>query len=1186
MTPLFTTSIDNLLQTSTATLYGQGRLLLELVAHHIAQRQPVVIITSNANDFSQRLKNVRFMNSNDNLVVKILPADERTVMHATAADPLIRAERIATRFYLATHSLPPILIATKEALIERFSTTADLQKHAQILSSGETINRDVLLTALMVMGYTKVNHVVDRNTFAVRGSIIDIFINGEKHPVRIDLFGDQIESLRYFDESTQRSGEKIDNLLVGLAKEIFLDDDTKAIAEEKLRQLADQLNYPTQKLNEKLRDIDNNIHFYGMEKIFPAFLNESTSLLQQLAQQQQKPVIIFDDHDAVISQLTLFADSIQQRYSEALVRGDLVFAPNDYFLPVDDALTLLTNFQSVDVQAHNIKPVHDNAIMLPCRETENLRQEIVLASAVTAKDETPHLLKPLADRLRQLHAENITVVISVSSREHEDELKRLLSTMGLNIIHLKTLPPFDVAGPQLFLPHVHAYSFVTKYPLSFGTVFDFLGLAFIAEDDIFGKRTKRKSSSGKQQGFKTAVSDLSIDDLVVHVDFGVGQFKGLVRLTVRGVDNDYVLLNYANNEKLYLPVHRINLIKPHSVIADANVRLDKLGSTTWSTKKTKVKEAVMSMAQDLLKLYAKREIVERAPFIAPEDHYLEFEANFEFETTHDQQKAIDDVIKDMQAYKPMDRLVCGDVGYGKTEVAMRAAMIAALSERQVAVLAPTTVLAQQHGITFTERFKNTGVTIAVLSRFQKKSEIAEVLHKVKLHQIDIVIGTHRLLSTDVQFKNLGLIVVDEEQRFGIKAKEHLKKMRAQIDVLTMSATPIPRTMQMSYFGIRDLSIIETPPVDRLAIETQVAQFDDAVIQEAIMRELARGGQVYFVHNRVQSIAAMAEYLRLLIPTARIEVAHGQMNESDLESIMLRFMSHEINVLVCTTIIETGIDVASANTMFINDADDFGLSQLYQLRGRIGRSKERAFCYLLVKHHDEISTMARTRLDILHKFSDLGVGFRIAQHDLELRGAGDLLGKNQHGHMAAVGYDLYAELLKEAVLSLKGQKDIEAIEPEVILPMSALLSEKYCPQLHERMAFYQRLASAQSAEKIDSIMYELEDLYGPLPQEVLALKISALIKLELKEIFALKLELSKGNDEKTYTVAISLSERTPIHMAQLQTIMKSATPSLRVTPQHKVLLSIGKSDIDEINAAYVAMQTAITTVKRELLKAPE
>lgn len=1178
MTSSFDQRLTELLPHESTRIDGKARLLVELVAVQFAKHRSIVLVTKNAAAFSDRLKNLRFFAKDQGQTIKTLPADERTVMHATSADPLVRAEKVATRFALAIDEHPSILLVSPEGLLERCPNAFDLQKHAQVLVKGETLNRDRLINALVLMGYAKVNHVLDRNTFAVRGSIIDIFVNGAKRPVRLDLFGDEIESLRYFDESTQRGLEPIPSIIVGGAKEIFLDDETLPRAEEKLRNLGDMLNYPTHKLNEKLRDIENQVHFYGMEKLLPAFFSNLSSLLELLASSKPKPLVIFDDRDAIFAEMRGFLEHIDELYQQACLRGDLTFSRDDHFLTVDAVTTLLKGFPTIDISAYQ-----SGTVSLASRETSDLRQDILQASVSVTKDEEPHLLKPLADRIKRLHREQIATVVTVSSREHEQELKRLLEPMGINTAHLAALPGIEAARASLYRSHVQAYTLIAKDALAFGGVFDFLGLALIAEEDIFGKRTKRRDTSGKQKGFGTAVSDLEPNDYVVHVDFGVGQFKGLVRLNVRGVDNDYILLHYANDEKLYLPIHRINLIKPHSRLGEATPRLDKLGGTQWASKKSKVKEAVMAMAQDLLKLYAKRELVERKPFIEPDAHFLEFEANFEFETTHDQQKAIDDVLRDMQKKRPMDRLVCGDVGYGKTEVAMRAAMLSVLSKRQVAILAPTTVLAQQHGITFTERFKNTGATVAVLSRFQKKQEVSGILDKLRKNQVDVVIGTHRLLSPDVIFHDLGLIVVDEEQRFGIKAKEHLKKMRTKVDVLTMSATPIPRTMQMSYFGIRDLSIIETPPVDRLAIETHVAQFDDAMIKEAINREIRRGGQVYFVHNRVQSIEATAEYLRMLVPEARIETAHGQMGEDDLERIMLRFMAHEINVLVCTTIIETGIDVPTANTMFINDADDFGLSQLYQLRGRIGRSKERAFCFLLIKKQTEhLTPIARTRLEILHKFSDLGVGFRIAQHDLELRGAGDLLGKNQHGHMATVGYDLYAELLHEAVRELQGQTDLDDVDPEVILPMSALISEKYCPDMHERMGFYQRLASADSREKIDSIIYDLEELYGEAPPEVLALKASALIKLELKRIRALKLELSQNKDTQALSVSISLSEKSPIDHKKLEAVMKEGL-ALRVTPQHKVIQLLNVSSALDPDLAYKSATVAITNVERHLMK---
>lgn len=1159
-------------KTHAASLEAQAPLFFELYGSLQAGVGTTLLVVKNQAELAIHVRNLQFFAQQQNKAFAVLPSDDRTVFHKTSSDPLLRMERMASLVNLALGEQSSLILTTVEGLIERAPNHDALLKHVRMLSVGDSINRDELIQSLLTLGYLRVPHVQDRGTFAVRGSIIDVFVNQEKKPVRLDFFGDVLESIKNFDESSQRSLSSRDHIIIGGVKEIYFDDVTKALAEQKLTDLADHLNYPTTKLNEKLKDIGNNIHFYGIEKLLPAFYDSLCSPLSLFS--SAKPHIVFSDKDAIFGHVRSFFDAIEKMYQQS-VHTDLVFAPSAYYASLDELEKLVSDGTSVDICAHK-KP--GSQIFL-CRPTDDIRDHILKASMNVHKEDETHLLKPLATKLKNLAADQIATVILVSSSDHERELKKLLEPLHINVQGLKTLPA-DLDGTKLFRPHIHAYSFVTKHPLSYGAIFDFLKLAFITEDDIFGKRTKRDSRAGKQQSLSTSIADLEINDYVVHVDHGIGQFKGLVRLNVRGLEHDYVLIHYANDEKLYLPSHRINLIKPHGGGKDGSVRVDKLGGTAWVSKKTKVKEAVMAMAQDLLKLYAKREIVERPPFIEPDAHFAEFSANFEFETTHDQQKAIDDVIADLQKKRPMDRLVCGDVGFGKTEVAMRAAMLAVLSKRQVAVLAPTTVLAQQHGITFTERFKNSGVNIAVLSRFQKSPDIKKIIAELKNNQIDIVIGTHRLLSVDVEFHHLGLIIIDEEQRFGIKAKEHLKKMRTKVDVLTMSATPIPRTLQMSYFGIRDLSIIETPPVDRRAIETQVVQFDDALIKEAVLRELSRGGQVYFVHNRVQTINATADYLRALVPEARIMVAHGQMDEHELETVMLKFINHEINILVCTTIIETGIDVPTANTMFVDDADDFGLSQLYQLRGRIGRSKERAFAYLLTKQTAEFLTpIARTRLDILNKFSELGAGFRIAQHDLELRGAGDLLGKSQHGHMAAVGYDLYAELLRDAVKSLQGQADIEEVEAEVSLPMSANLSDSYIPDLHERLGIYQRLASVQHQDDLTAIFLELEDQYGDIPEEALALKIAGLLKLALKDIMALKLDISK-KDDTSLLISITLSPKAPVDHHKLMQCIKEPG-RLKVTPQHKILQTIPIAHPHLHDAVLEAGLKAIDTAKEQL-----
>jgi transcription-repair coupling factor (superfamily II helicase) len=582
---------------------------------------------------------------------------------------------------------------------------------------------------------------------------------------------------------------------------------------------------------------------------------------------------------------------------------------------------------------------------------------------------------------------------------------------------------------------------------------------------------------------------------------------------LQGVEGDYLQLEYAGGDKLYLPVTRINLIQRYAGSDTARPRMDKLGGTGWENTKQRVKKAILAMAGELLNLYAKRELAVAHAFPDPDPMFREFEAEFPFEETPDQQKAIDDCLKDLHRGKPMDRLVCGDVGYGKTEVALRAAMMVALGGKQVAVLAPTTVLAQQHFYTFRDRMKNYPVRVEVVSSFRASKEVKQVLERLKKGEVDVIIGTHRLLNPDVSFKDLGLIVVDEEHRFGVQHKERLKQLKHACHVLTLTATPIPRTLQMSFFGVRDLSLIQTPPLDRRSVRTTLARFNEEEIKETISRELHRGGQVYFVHNRVQSIHAMKDFLQRLVPEARIGVGHGQMDGGELEKVMIQFINKETNILLCTTIIESGIDIPTANTIIINRADRFGLAQLHQLRGRVGRSSERAFSLLLIPPSATITPDAKARLEVLQKFTDLGAGFQVAQHDLELRGAGELLGKAQHGQVAAVGFEMYAELLAQAVQELKGKAGVlsadDAPDPEVNLPLRALIPDNYIQDVHERLGLYQRLASARDSAAVYDEIGTATDLYGEPPPEVSALAEVMVLKQKLREMHARGLDVSQG-----------------------------------------------------------------------------
>lgn len=1128
---------------STSNLAGLKGLSRAMALIRLSIKQPLVFLAKNRESANHILRDLLFI-LGDEYGGKILhlPALDSTPYQASSPDPILLRKRLATLTKLVSGDAFRVLVTTPGGLTTKTLPQEILESKIHTLNVGGTIHRDALISTLENLGYHPVNRTEDPGTFSVRGSIIDIYWPGSKEPVRVDLFGDEIERLHHFSPASQRTTTHIKSFTFGPVREYFFEN-LEAV-ENRLRDLADEVECPTKKLKGILADIDNHIPFFGIDALLPAFYGCLESPLQfvQNTYGPKEIGFVLDERDGVFGNLNHRQESFDKLYAKALNERKLAYPPVEYVESKDVIQKVLHGYPTVDISGNLDCRIHEeDRAHVAIRGTDTLRQEILNESILERG--SPHarerpesndhfLLKPLVEKLKHFARNQYTILIPLSSLGSVKHLTDMLEPHGVRLHTPRANPnisgwvqsdALDANDPLATKkPGLHAYVYHSKMdPPSTGVELVQDRLAIISEDDIFGPKTRRKGTKGKAQTFQTTLSDLNEGDCVVHLEHGIGEFRGLKKIQVRGTEQDYALIIYSGGDKLFLPVQHINLIQPYAGMG-AKPRVDKLGSTSWATKKTKVKAAVLAMAQDLLNLYAKRELARRPAFDPPSEDYWNFEERFGFEATADQEKAFDAILADMQSQKPMDRLVCGDVGYGKTEVAMRAAMMCLLSGRQVAVLAPTTVLAQQHSNVFGERFRQSGAIIKTASRFQKKSDIQNTLGDVAQGKVDILVGTHRLLSGDVNFKNLGLVIVDEEQRFGIKAKEALKKLRAKSDFLTMSATPIPRTLQMSFLGIRDLSIIETPPVDRLAIRTSIAPFDDAIIKEGILREIKRGGQVYFVHNKVSTIEAMKGYIQKLVPEAVVDIGHGQMPERDLEQVMLRFVNQEFNVFICSTIVETGIDVATANTMFINDAQNFGLAQLYQLRGRIGRSKDRAFAYLVIPSSTEnLTPVAKRRLEIIHEFSELGAGFRIAQHDLELRGAGDLLGKSQHGHVASVGYDLYADLLKEAVNALKGQEHEDAVDPDVSVPVRALIPEDYAVDLHERLGFYQKLATAENPPAIFDVLGEMEDLLGNPPEEVHNLAEVMIIKHYLRKLSSRSLKCGDYLDDKPVRIVLQL-----------------------------------------------------------------
>jgi transcription-repair coupling factor (superfamily II helicase) len=723
-----------------------------------------------------------------------------------------------------------------------------------------------------------------------------------------------------------------------------------------------------------------------------------------------------------------------------------------------------------------------------------------LTAALGLRREGENLFDPLVRWIGERLADGCRVLLVARTRVQAQRLSELLRHNGVASDPAAGFGAIETTGSA---------PLICVGRLSAGFVWTDERLALLTAEEIFGSRRSPRRSVPKPHVHTELLTfeDLSQGDLVVHTDHGIGRYEGLTKLTLNGATNDYLLIGYRDEDKLYLPVDRMNMIQKYLGVDDVVPVLDKMGGKSWERVKEKVKRSVEKIAGELLDLYATRKVGQGHVFDAPDAHYHEFEAGFPYEETTDQLKAIRAVGDDLQRPVPMDRLVCGDVGYGKTEVALRSSFLAVNAGKQVAVLVPTTVLAQQHFATFSERFGRYPVNVACLSRFRSRAEQNQVIEALARGSVDIVIGTHRLLQKDVRFKDLGLVILDEEQRFGVKQKERLKQLRKTVHVLALTATPIPRTLHMSLVGVRDISVISTPPEARQPIETHLCEWDDALIADAIRRELARGGQVFFVHNKVQGIDRMTQHIQALVPEARVDTAHGQMAGDDLETAMLRFLQRETDVLVCTTIIESGLDIPSANTMIINRADTFGLAQIYQLRGRVGRSAQQAYAYLIIARETALTRDAQKRLRVLMEHSDLGSGFQIAMSDLQIRGGGTILGASQSGHIAAVGYDMFLKLMESAVAELKGERLPAPLEPEIHLPLSAYIPEGYIPDIDGRLSLYRRLARLTEPREIADIKSELTDRFGEPPAEVANLLLKILLRQLAIQAGIRKLELS-------------------------------------------------------------------------------
>ncbi|WP_434301130.1 transcription-repair coupling factor [Corallococcus exiguus] len=1068
-----------------------------------------------------------------------LPADEVLPYDELSPEAGPITERLGALFHLARGTPFPALVLSLRALHRRVLPLGVMEGLAQRVEVGQDFDRDSLARKLALMGYQNSPLVEDKGTFSVRGGLLDVFSPLYERPVRLEFFGDTIESIRVFDPESQRTVDALKTVDLVPARELLLTDDTRPRAEAAARAVADRINLPTIKLRERLDALREGLPGFGLEGLLPGFFEGGlASVFDYLRAWAKEPVVYLDDPMGLDRALEELTAELAKGVEEADARQDLTYPPEHHFLTREGVAEGLKALRVMEGGGLSLTQ-SEAPVAFTFGTTQDLRE------AILAHHGEEGALTPLVERLQRWRDTGVACAVACGTLSQADRLKRLLLDRSVMVkVHTEALQ--DPA--KLYEPAIWAHLFTGE--VSHGFIDPEGRLAVLADEEIFGVRSRRRvKRSKKLDAFAAGFKDLKEGDLIVHTDFGIGRYAGLTKMEVQGVPGDFLVLEYAGRDKIYLPVGRMRLIQKFTGGDPEKVQLDKLGTTSWEKTKKRVKEQLLKMAAELLQMAAARKAHPGYAFAPPDRYFAQFEADFEFDETPDQAKAIEDVLADMQKAQPMDRLVCGDVGYGKTEVAMRAAFKATLDRKQVAVLVPTTVLAQQHFHSFKKRFKDYPVTVEVISGIRKPPEIRDILRRAKEGKVDIVIGTHKLLAGEVAFKDLGLLVVDEEQRFGVKQKEALKRLRTQVDVLTLTATPIPRTLHMSMSGVRDMSIIATPPQDRRAIRTFVMKYDEGAIKEAVEREIARGGQVFFVHNRVESLPSMEQELKKLLPNVSIGVAHGQMGEGQLEKVMLQFTEHKFQVLLCTSIIESGIDISSANTMIVNRADQFGLAQLYQLRGRVGRSKERAYAYLMVPTRRPVTKDAQRRLEVLQNFTELGAGFSIASHDLEIRGAGNLLGEKQSGAIAEIGFDLYAQLMEEAVAELQGQPPKVHVEPDINLPMPALIPDDYVADVHQRLVFYKRFSQASHPDEVTDLRAELVDRYGEAPDEVDALSEVTLLKIDMRE---LRLRALEGGPAR---LSLALGGDALLDGAKVAGLVQRSKGFYRLTPDMKLIARV-------------------------------
>ncbi len=1111
-----------------------GAKALALVAAARQAKALLVVLTPDIHSSQALLAELKFyLSGSPDIPIHYFPDWETLPYDLFSPYQDITSERLSTLVELG-RAESGIAVVPMATAMNRLLPREFLVQHSLSLKIGDRIELEKFRKRMQKNGYRFVSQVVEHGDIAVRGSLLDIFPMGTNSPYRVDLFDEEIDSIRTFDPETQRSLEKVTEIRILPASEIPLDNDSIARFRRNWRSRFDG----NPGVIPIYRDVSDGIAPAGIEYYLPLFYDDTYSIFDYLPENS-----ILALHDAVFSAAEEYWEDIESRFEQ--LRHDVekpILKPAEAFYDLKSIRDRLSLFPQIYLGAVTAEDGFERQVTYSSR--------LPLSIGVDT-----HAAKPLDRIERYLSDHTGRVLLVAETAGRRETILEMFSGASLYLKQFESWQDFVDSDEKTGL---------TVAPIEQGLDIDDPQIAVLSEAQLFGERV-RQDRTRKRKRLDTEfivrnLSEVNLGDPVVHEEHGIGRYMGLVTLEVNLVPAEFIQLEYDQGDKLYVPVSALDMISRYTGVDPEHAPLHRLGSGQWEKARRKAAEKVRDVAAELLELNARRASRPGQKLEVDTEAMRSFSQSFPFEETTGQIEAIEDVIEDMQTEKAMDRLICGDAGFGKTEVAMRAAFVAVNNGKQVAVLVPTTLLAQQHFQNFKDRFADWPVKIEVLSRFQSKSTHEEVMQGLEAGKVDIVIGTHKLLNDSIKYKRLGMVIIDEEHRFGVRQKEKFKTLRAEIDVLTLTATPIPRTLNLALSDLRDLSIIASPPSKRLAVKTFIQEWNDTLLREAVLREIKRGGQVYILHNKVENIESVAEQVMKLIPEARIEIAHGQMPEKQLESVMLDFYHRRFNVLVCTTIIETGIDVPTANTIIINRADKFGLAQLYQLRGRVGRSHHRAYAYLVVPPRKALTKDAVKRLEAIESLEELGIGFTLATHDLEIRGAGEILGEDQSGQIHEIGFSLYMELLERAVKSLKEGKQPQLDRPldhgtEIDLHVSALIPDTFLPDVHTRLITYKRIASVDSYEDLQELQEELVDRFGVLPEAFTNLVKIARLKIMAKPLGIRKIDVGEN------VARIHFMDETNVDISSLLQLIQSEPGKYSLDGQNTLRVMGEMPDMD-------------------------